>query len=131
MVATVKPFLMFEGSAEAAMELYTGLFPNSAIIRIERWGPGELGKEGTIKSGLISVSGLEVMCFDSPVNHGFTFTPAFSLFVECSSAEELDRIGAQLAEQGNILMPIDNYGFSRRFTWVNDRYGVSWQLNLV
>ena len=37
---------------------------------------------------------------------------------------------AQLADGGQVLMPVDNYGFSQRFGWCNDRYGVSWQLNL-
>jgi predicted 3-demethylubiquinone-9 3-methyltransferase (glyoxalase superfamily) len=35
-----------------------------------------------------------------------------------------------MSESGAVLMPPDNYGFSRKFAWLNDRYGVSWQLNL-
>ena len=45
-------------------------------------------------------------------------------------AEELDRLFAGLSEGGGVLMPVGEYGFSRRFAWVNDRFGVSWQLNL-
>ena len=37
----------------------------------------------------------------------------------------------RLAEAGEVLMPLDNYGFSTRFGWVNDQFGVSWQLNLT
>jgi uncharacterized glyoxalase superfamily protein PhnB len=43
---------------------------------------------------------------------------------------ELNRAFKRLAEGGEILMPLDNYGFSRKFGWTNDRFGVSWQLNL-
>jgi uncharacterized glyoxalase superfamily protein PhnB len=45
--------------------------------------------------------------------------------------DELQRVFAALAEGGTQLMPLDDYGFSRRFGWVNDRYGVSWQVNLA
>ena len=70
-------------------------------------------------------------CTDSPPVHDFTFTPSFSIFVDVASAEELDRLFAGLSEGGAVLMPLDEYGFSRRFGWVNDRFGVSWQLNLT
>jgi predicted 3-demethylubiquinone-9 3-methyltransferase (glyoxalase superfamily) len=70
------------------------------------------------------------MCFDSPVKHGFTFTPSFSFFVDCDSEEEMSRIAPALAEGGGVLMEQADYGFSRQFTWVSDRFGVSWQLNL-
>jgi uncharacterized glyoxalase superfamily protein PhnB len=53
-----------------------------------------------------------------------------SLFVDCDSAAVLDAAFAQLAEGGQILMPIASYGFSQRFGWCCDRFGVSWQLNL-
>ena len=45
------------------------------------------------------------------------------------SASELQRVYDVLAEEGSVLMPMDNYGFSEQFVWFNDRYGVSWQLN--
>jgi predicted 3-demethylubiquinone-9 3-methyltransferase (glyoxalase superfamily) len=45
--------------------------------------------------------------------------------------EELGRLFAALSERGGVLMPRGNYGFSREFAWVNDRFGVSWQLNLT
>jgi predicted 3-demethylubiquinone-9 3-methyltransferase (glyoxalase superfamily) len=64
------------------------------------------------------------------VKHAFEFTPASSLFVECESETEIGRLAAALAEGGAVMMPLDSYGFSRQFTWVSDRYGVSWQLNL-
>ncbi len=78
-----------------------------------------------------SLAGQPVMCIDSPAKHNFTFTPALSLFVDCESEQELTRIYPELLEGGSALMPLDNYGFSRKFAWVNDRFGVSWQLNLA
>ena len=68
---------------------------------------------------------------DSIVAHDFTFTPALSFFVDCESEEEIARLFSVLSNGGSILMPLNNYGFSQRFGWINDRYGVSWQLNLA
>jgi predicted 3-demethylubiquinone-9 3-methyltransferase (glyoxalase superfamily) len=128
-----RPFLMFEGRAEQAMTFYVSLFPDSQLLNLERFGPDGPGgpdKAGTVLRGLIRVGGLDVMCFDSPVKHAFTFTPSVSLFVDFGDEAGLRRVAAALSEGGQALMPLDNYGFSRLFVWLNDRYGVSWQLNL-
>lgn len=121
---------MFQGDAEQAMNFYVSLFPGGRVVDIVRYGPGEPGAEGSVKKASFTIAGQTVMCIDSPVRHDFTFTPAFSLFVDCESEEEIHRLSAALAEGGGVLMPLGEYGFSRRFAWVNDRYGVSWQLNL-
>jgi predicted 3-demethylubiquinone-9 3-methyltransferase (glyoxalase superfamily) len=71
------------------------------------------------------------MCIDSPVKHPFSFTPSMSLFVDCESEAELEAVFVQHSTGGSVLMPLDNYGFSTRFGWVNDRFGESWQLNLA
>ncbi len=130
MADSVVPFLMFEGCAEKAMNFYISLFPNSAVNRIERYGPGEPGAEGSVKRADFTVSGQPIMCIDSPVKHGFTFTPSVSLFVECESEAELDSAFGQLSSGGSVLMPPAGYGFSTKFAWINDQFGVSWQLNL-
>lgn len=130
MAKSVTPFLMFEGTAEAAANLYVSLFRGSAIKKLERYGPGENGVEGSVKQCELVVAGLPLRCFDSHLKHGFTFTPSVSLFVDCESEAELDAVFAQLSAGGSVLMPPDNYGFSAKFTWVSDRFGVSWQLNL-
>jgi predicted 3-demethylubiquinone-9 3-methyltransferase (glyoxalase superfamily) len=129
MAKSVTPFLMFEGAAEAAMKFYVSLFRDSAIGRIERYGPGEPGAEGSVKRADFTVAGQRLMCIDSPIKHGFTFTPSSSLFVECESEAELDEAFARLSDGGGVLMPPGNYGFSTKFAWVADRFGVSWQLN--
>ncbi|TSE07512.1 VOC family protein [Mesorhizobium intechi] len=125
------PFLMFEGKAEEAMALYCETIPGSSILDITRYGADEDGPEGTLKLARASIAGLDVMIFNSPVHHAFGFTPSVSFYVDCSSLEELDRIVDALAKEGGFLMPSGNYGFSRRFAWLNDRFGVSWQVNLA
>ncbi len=130
MATNICPFLMFEGQAEAAMTFYVGLFSGGRVIDVIRYGAGGPGAEGSIQKASFSIAGQTVLCIDSPVKHAFGFTPAFSLFVECETEDEVRRLATSLAEGGAELMPLGNYGFSRLFAWVNDRFGVSWQLNL-
>ncbi|MDX3310858.1 VOC family protein [Streptomyces sp. NPDC054884] len=126
----ITTFLMFEGNAEDAMTFYISLFDDAEVVSISRYGSAGAGKEGSVQHATFSLAGEQFMCIDSPVKHDFTFTPAVSLFVQCQDEAELDRLFAALAEQGAVLMPLGDYGFSPRFGWVNDRFGVSWQLNL-
>jgi predicted 3-demethylubiquinone-9 3-methyltransferase (glyoxalase superfamily) len=130
MARAVSTFLMFDGVAENAMRFYVSLFKDSEIKSVQRFGPGEGGAEGTIKTARFTLAGHHLICFDSPIKHNFTFTPAMSIFVDCESESELDEAFKQLSTGGSVLMPLDNYGFSTKFGWVNDRFGVSWQLNL-
>lgn len=122
--------LMFDGVAEEAMTLYAAIFPASNIIELEKYGPGEPGAEGAVKRALFSLAGQEIICIDSPVKHEFSFTPSMSIFVDCESETEQRELFERLSEAGSVMMPLDDYGFSRRFGWLSDRYGVSWQLNL-
>ncbi|KOV67470.1 VOC family protein [Streptomyces sp. MMG1121] len=127
----ITTFLMFEGNAEEAMTFYISLFDDGEIIKITRYGADGHGKEGSVQHATFSLAGERFMCIDSPTKHAFTFTPAISLFVQCENEAEIDRLYAALVEQGTELMPLGDYGFSPRFGWVNDRFGVSWQLNLL
>ncbi|MFE8946332.1 VOC family protein [Streptomyces sp. NPDC003233] len=126
----ITTFLMFEGVAEEAMTFYTSLFDDAEVVNVTRYGADGTGKEGSVQHATFSLAGQQFMCIDSPAHHDFTFTPAISLFVQCEDEAEIDRLHAALTEQGTELMPLGNYGFSAKFTWLNDRFGVSWQLNL-
>jgi len=127
----VTPFLMFQNAdAEEAMNFYVSLVEDSEIKSIVRYGANEPGEEGTVMLANFSLKGQEFMCIDSNVKHAFTFTPSFSIYLTCSTEDELDLLYQKLLEGGQALMPLDNYGFSKKFGWVNDRFGVSWQLNL-
>lgn len=128
-------FLMFSGEkhgrAKEAADFYISLFPESRIERIDYYGPGEDQPEGTVKTAVFALKGRRFMAIDSAYPHQFDFTPSMSLFVECDTEEEVDRLFAALSDGGSTLMPLGDYGFSRRFGWVADRFGISWQLYLV
>lgn len=131
MATTITPFLMFQGGrAEEALRLYTSLFDDAEVVRLERFGPGEGGPEGTLRACEIVLRGQRIRLFDSPTPHAFDFTPSISLFVDTVEPGEFESLVVTLSEGGSFLMPPDDYGFSRRFAWVADRFGVSWQICL-
>jgi predicted 3-demethylubiquinone-9 3-methyltransferase (glyoxalase superfamily) len=100
MDANVRPFLMFQGNAEEAMNFYVSLFPGGEVLDVVRYGPGEAGAEGTIMRATFSIGSQTIMCIDSPVKHDFTFTPAFSLFVDCQSEAEIQHLFSELVTGG-------------------------------
>lgn len=120
-----------DGRAEEAINRYVEVFGDGGIIFLQRYGPNPVGApESSIQHAVFEIHGQRIGVTESPIKHPFDFTPAVSLFVDFTSAEELDRVFAALSEGGFVMMPPDNYGFSERFTFIQDRYGVSWQLNL-
>ena len=125
------PSLTFQkNDAEQAMNFYINLFENSKITDIQRWGKDGPGKEGTIMQAVFELNGQKFMCSDSPPIHNWDFTPAVSNYVGCKNEEEIERLFSKLSNKGRILMALDNYGFSQKFGWTVDKFGVSWQLNL-
>ncbi|MCE7008336.1 VOC family protein [Kibdelosporangium philippinense] len=127
----ITTFLMFEGKAEEAMTFYLSLFDNAEVMSISRYGPEGPGAEGSVVQAVFALAGQQYMCIDSAVSHAFTFTPSMSLFVDCADEAEIDRLYAALSEGGRALMELGDHGFSKKFGWVSDRFGVSWQLNLA
>ncbi len=131
MKTQITTFLTFqENNAEQAMNFYTSLFDNSKIIDIQRYGKQGPGNEGSVMKAIFELNGKEFICSDSFVKHDWNFTPAISNWVECKDQEEMDMLFSRLGEHGFVMMPLNNYGFSRKFGWVADQFGISWQLNL-
>ena len=126
----VLPYLMYEGRAEEAMRFYVSLFPDSRVLEILRYGKGAPGAEGSVSLAKFVIAGQTILCTDSTVRHAFTFSPATSLYVQCTSKERMRILVERLSDGGQVFMPLDDYGFSKLFAWVADRFGVSWQLNL-
>lgn len=128
-------FLMFVGEqcgkAEEAMHFYTSLFKDSQIKHIDYWkGDEPGGKEGLVKHATFTLDGLEYMMSENTFEHKFSFTPSMSIYVNCDDENEIASLFQKLSDGGGVMMPPDNYGFSKKFAWLADRYGVSWQLNL-
>ena len=126
---TITPFLMFQnGDAEEAMQFYMQTFQPSELVNLQRHAEGSMA--GKIMLAHFHIRGQMVAVSDSSVRHAFDFTPSVSLYVTCENEQDIKHLHDALSEGGQLLMPLGNYGFSRQFAWVQDRYGVSWQLTL-
>jgi predicted 3-demethylubiquinone-9 3-methyltransferase (glyoxalase superfamily) len=123
MITAAAPFLMFQGQCEDALTFYAATIPGARITALDR------KPDGTVAVARLSVAGLEIMANDSPPVHDFDFTPSTSIFLTVDGPEDVDSLAKALGEGGKALMPPDDYGFSRRFGWVQDRFGVSWQID--
>ncbi|MFJ5565881.1 VOC family protein [Lysinibacillus xylanilyticus] len=116
-------FLMFQGQANEAIQQYQQWFSE---LQVESLTYMEDSQQ--VAMAVLNLKGLKMMVNDSVIKHNFTFTPSTSIFMECKSEEEIDSLVTQILEDGQALMPLNNYGFSKKFAWIQDRFGVSWQL---
>jgi predicted 3-demethylubiquinone-9 3-methyltransferase (glyoxalase superfamily) len=123
MITAAAPFLMFQGACEAALGFYAQVVPGARIVALDK------KPDGTVAMARLSIAGLEVIANDSPPIHAFDFTPSTSIFLTVEGAEDVDALTSALGQDGKLLMPADDYGFSPRFAWIQDRFGVSWQIN--
>ncbi|MEO0900831.1 MAG: VOC family protein, partial [Bacteroidota bacterium] len=95
------------------------------------------GTPELIKYGVFALNGTEYRVSESNYDHKWSFSPGVSLFVDSDSEEEIETLfGKLVANEGMALMPLDNYemgdyGFGKKFGWVQDKYGISWQVNLA
>lgn len=128
-IVSAHPFVMFPGEGPEALDFYLAVIPGARAEGIERYGPGDQGPEGKLKRGRLTIADQTILLFDSPVKHAFGLTPAVSFFLDCQTPAEVGSLAAALGDGGQYLMPTNNYGFSQMFAWVQDRFGVSWQIN--
>lgn len=130
----ITPFLWFDTQAEEAMQGFTTLFAQGTIEQLTRYPDADQGgpmqaMAGRVMTAIFSLANHRFMALDGGPQ--FRFTPATSFFVNCETEAEIDALWAGLIDGGTALMPYDKYPFSEKFGWVQDRYGLSWQLNLA
>jgi predicted 3-demethylubiquinone-9 3-methyltransferase (glyoxalase superfamily) len=114
--------LMFQdGRAREAAEWYVSLVPGSHVERV-------IESDAAGKTVYFTLAGRGFIAFDSPIRHDFDFTPSTSIFVRCEDDEQVRLLFSQIASDGDVKMPVGDYGFSSCFGWATDRYGVSWQI---
>ncbi len=122
----IVPHLWFDKEAAEAAKFYTSLFKDSKIIdKTKIQGT----PSGTAEMVTIELSGQEFMLLSA--GPFFTFTPAVSFLIACSTKEEVDTLWEKLSQGGKALMPLDTYPFSEKYGWVEDRYGLSWQVMYI
>lgn len=124
------PHLWFDTNAEEAANFYASTFNKSKVGAITRYTDAgfEVHKmpSGTVLTVEFQIEGYDFIALNGgPL---FKFTPAISFTVNCASIEEVDALYRKLAQGGKDLMPLDAYPFAEKYAWVQDRYGVSWQV---
>lgn len=121
----ITTFLMFNGKAEEAINFYTSIFDQSEINHVYHQ------EDGTVMHAAFTLKGQSFMAIDNSNKLDHPFTPAMSLFVSCDNEEEINLVFGRLMEGGIALMPLSPLPpMSELFGWVQDKYGVSWQLNI-
>jgi predicted 3-demethylubiquinone-9 3-methyltransferase (glyoxalase superfamily) len=124
----IVPFLWFDHQAEEAANFYTSIFKDSKLLTISRYGEAAVDQKDKAMTVTFQLEGQTFMALNGGPH--FKFTPAISFFVNCDSTEEVDAYWTKLSEGGIVLMELGAYPFSEKFGWVQDRFGVSWQVNL-
>lgn len=112
----ITPFLWFDDDAEEAIRFYATVFPDVKVLEETRWGAGGPVAAGTLMTARIELAGQQLVL----LNGGPTYrlNEAFSLVIDCSSQEEVDRYWAKLCEGGQPSC----------CGWLKDRFGLSWQV---
>jgi predicted 3-demethylubiquinone-9 3-methyltransferase (glyoxalase superfamily) len=112
----ITPFLWFDKNAEEAAELYVSIFKHSKILSVSRYGDAGPGPAGSAMSVTFELEGQQFMALNGGPQ--YKFTEAISLFVHCTTQEEVDDLWARLSAGGE----------EGPCGWLKDRYGLSWQI---
>jgi predicted 3-demethylubiquinone-9 3-methyltransferase (glyoxalase superfamily) len=119
----ITPHLWFDKQAREAAEMYVSLIPGSGITNVTRLSETPSGDCDLVSFHL---AGLPFMAISAgPL---FKFNPSVSFHVKCRTKEEVDAIWNALSHGGKILMPLGTYPFNEWYGWLEDKYGVSWQI---
>jgi predicted 3-demethylubiquinone-9 3-methyltransferase (glyoxalase superfamily) len=115
-VQKITPFLWFDDKAEEAMRFYVSIFKNSKVGSITRYGDAGPGPKGTVMVATFQLDGQEFIALNGGPQ--FTFSPAVSFVVNCTTQEEVDTFWEKLSEGGA----------KNQCGWLQDKYGLSWQI---
>ncbi|MGQ0702935.1 MAG: VOC family protein [Gemmatimonadales bacterium] len=119
----IVPHLWFDTQAREAAEFYCTLLPDSRLTNVTTLHDTPSGDCDVVSFAL---AGQPFMAISAgPL---FRFNPSVSFLIACRSQEEVDAVWATLAADGTELMPLGKYPWSARYGWLNDRYGLSWQV---
>ena len=123
----MRPFITIEKRANEALEFYESVFPSFTLkSRTHHAEP----HNDLVMVAVFSIQGQEIMISDSFISHECKINPGISFFADLQSKETLENLAASLSDGGKVHMPVGIYGFSSLFGWVEDKFGVNWQLNV-
>jgi predicted 3-demethylubiquinone-9 3-methyltransferase (glyoxalase superfamily) len=119
----ITPHLWYDNNAGEAARFYTSVFKNSKIKNMTML---HNTPSGTVEIFTVQLLGQEFTLISAgPL---FKFNPSVSFLVTCSTKEEIDELWRKLSEGGTALMELGEYPFSEKYGWMQDKYGLSWQV---
>lgn len=119
----IAPHLWFDKEAQEAAGFYVSLFPGSKITNITRLNDTPSGDPDVVS---FELAGQPFMAISAgPL---FKFNPSVSFLTRFKTEDAVDQAYEKLSDAGTVMMPLASYPFSKRYAWVQDRYGISWQL---
>lgn len=119
----ITPHLWFDKEARQAAEFYASVFPNSRVTNVTTLHDTPSGDCDVVS---FKLAGQPFMAISAgPL---FKFNPSISFTVSCKTKEEVDALWNKLIVGGKALMELDSYPFSERYGWLEDKYGLSWQI---
>ncbi len=118
------PHLWFDTQAKEAAHFYTSLFPNSKVTNVTRITNTPSGDCDVVT---FTVAGQDFMSISA--GPYFKLNPSISLFTVFDSEQEIDAVWNKLIEGGKALMPYDTYPWAKKYGWLQDKYGLTWQLS--
>ncbi|MBY0561661.1 VOC family protein [Hyphomicrobium sp.] len=116
-IRSITPFLWFNTEAEDAANFYVSLFPNAKIMNVSRYGDAGPAQKGSAMVVGFEIAGQRLVALNGGPN--FRLDEAFSLLVDCTEQEDIDRLWSALGEGGSYSV----------CGWLKDRFGLSWQIN--
>jgi len=128
----ITPFLWFDSNAEEAIDFYTASFKNSKIGKVVRYdeaGATVSGRpQGSVMTATFKLGRQDFIALNGGPH--FKFNPSISFFVNLETAAEVDNLWEKLSDSGTELMELQMYDWSEKYGWIQDKFGLSWQLNL-
>lgn len=132
----ITPHLWFDKEAKDAAKFYTSVFPESSInyetvLKDTPSGDCDVVSFKLWGQDFMSISAGPLFKFNPSVSFVVNFDPLFFNGSESEATKALDKVWESLSKGGEVLIPIDKYPFSKRYGWIKDKYGVTWQLMLT
>ncbi|MFB4169658.1 VOC family protein [Virgibacillus sp. JSM 102003] len=128
----IVPHLWYDKEAKEAAEFYASIFPESRITDVTPLDDTPSGDSHLVSFELWGQKFLSINA--GPI---FKFNPTVSFMVnfdpkkDKDASEKINKVWNKLSEGGTVLMPLDKYPFSDKYGWIQDKYGLSWQLILT
>jgi predicted 3-demethylubiquinone-9 3-methyltransferase (glyoxalase superfamily) len=115
-IQRITPFLWFDHQAEEAVGFYTGIFPNSRVLKVVRYNAAGPGPAGSVMTIEFQLDGQSFVALNGGPH--FKFTEAISFVVNCQTQDEVDYYWAKLSAGGAEV----------QCAWLKDKFGLSWQI---